>query len=133
MFNKCDYVLYSLGGGIVDILRCKGFVNNSRPIEVNGENKNYYNLRSQCYDKLSAVVNNNEMWLKSDEKTDRDGIVQELEQIKRIEHDKDAKFKVISRQQIFNSIQRSPDETSCLMMRMFFELSKPRKHNNIMI
>ena len=37
-----------VGGGVVDILRCKGFVNNSKPIIVNGKQPNYANLRSQC-------------------------------------------------------------------------------------
>ena len=33
-----------VGGGVVDYLKCKGFVNNSRPLN----DENYDNLKSQC-------------------------------------------------------------------------------------
>ena len=42
-----------VGGGVKDYLRCKGFVNNARPIK--GEN--YQNLKTQCYYKLADKIN----------------------------------------------------------------------------
>ena len=38
-----------VGGGVVDTLRCKGFVNNSSPVAVRGKQQNFSNLKSQCY------------------------------------------------------------------------------------
>ena len=55
-----------VGGGLVDNLRCVGFVNNSRPIEQRGEVKNYQNLRSQCYFKLADYVNENKIYLQNE-------------------------------------------------------------------
>ena len=51
-----------LGGGVVDHLKCAGFVNNSRaynPISINKQQLikyNYANLKTQCYFKLSQLV-----------------------------------------------------------------------------
>lgn len=114
-----------VGGGVVDILRCKGFVNNSKPIIVNGKQPNYANLRSQCYFKLAEVVNNNLMYLPNESIADRECIVQELEQIKQKDIDKDGRLSVISKDQIKLNIGRSIDEADCLMFRMFFELKPP--------
>jgi hypothetical protein len=113
-----------VGGGLVDILRCKGFVNNSVPFEINGVKTNYQNLRSQCYYELSKKVNSNEMYLYDNDIDDRNLITQELEQIKQIDIDKDGKIKIISRDEITKNIGRSPDEASTIMMRMYFEVSK---------
>ena len=38
-----------IGGGVVDQLRCKSFVNNSTPLKVDGVKQNFSNLKSQCY------------------------------------------------------------------------------------
>lgn len=114
-----------VGGGLVDILRCKGFVGNSRPIPILGENKNYQNLRSQCYFKLGDVVNNNLMNLSNDSISDRERVVRELEQIKQVDADKDSKLKIIPKEAIKIAIGNSPDEADNLMMRMFFELKSP--------
>lgn len=111
-----------VGGGLVDIIRCVGFVGNSTPIPVNGERKNYQNLRSQCYFKLAEIVNSNSMCLSSDSISIRETITQELEQIKQVDADKDGKIKVISKDDIKKNIGRSPDEADALMMRMYFEL-----------
>ena len=42
-----------VGGGVKDIIRCKGFVNNSKPLK----NENYQNLKTQCYYKLADLIN----------------------------------------------------------------------------
>lgn len=119
-----------VGGGLVDILRCRGFVNNSKPIPIRGEQKNYYNLRSQCYFKLADIVNENRMYLKDEPVNDRERVVKELEQIKQVDIDKDGKIKVIPKEIIKQTIGHSPDEADNLMMRMWFELvpvSRPPK------
>lgn len=116
-----------VGGGLVDILRCKGFVNNSRPLEVLRQKKNYANLRSQCYFALADAVNNNRMYLMDEPIDSRQKVVQELEQIKQKDIDKDGKLSVVSREVIKQNIGRSPDEATTLMMRMWFELRPPTK------
>jgi len=111
-----------VGGGVVDQLRCKGFVNNSRPIQIVGKDCNYQNLRSQCYFKLADVVNANEMYIDSKDINIRQMITQELEQVKQAHIDKDTKLAMISKDIIKTMIGRSPDIMDALMMRMFFEL-----------
>ena len=111
-----------VGGGCVDILRCKGFVNNSRPLPEANKMPNYSNLRSQCYFKLAQYVNTNQIHLPNESITDRQIITEELEQIKQKDIDKDTKITVISKDEIKQNIGRSPDESDCLMMRMWFEI-----------
>lgn len=118
-----------VGGGLVDNLGCKGFVNGSSPIETHNQKKNYANLKAQCYFKLSDMVNDNLIWLKSDTGTDRDRIVKELEQIKQVDADKDGKLKVISKQDIKSILGHSPDEADNLMMRMYYELKTTHPGN----
>lgn len=114
-----------VGGGLVDMLNCKGFVNNSRPLKMNMKQKNYANLRSQCYFMLAEKVNNNEMFLHDTDTKERENIVEEFECLKQKDIDKDGRLSVISRDEIIQNLGRSPDEASCIMMRMYFELCLP--------
>jgi len=112
-----------VGGGLVDILRCKGFVNNSKPIEVRGQQNNYQNLRSQCYFKLADTVNSNLMSLPNEPIKDRERVTKELELIKQMDIDKDGKLKIIPKEILTQLLGgKSPDEADNLMMRMWFEL-----------
>lgn len=111
-----------VGGGVVDMLGCKGFVNNSRPLPVMGEQKNYNNLRSQCYFKLSDYVNENRLYLNDVNVNERNEIVQELEIIKQKNIDNDSKLSIIAKDDMKKIIGHSPDEADCLMMRMYFEI-----------
>jgi phage terminase large subunit len=108
-----------VGGGVVDFLHCKGFVNNSKPT-----NPNYQNLRSECYFKLAEVINSGEMYLMNESPTDRDIIVEELGVIKQKDIDKDGKLAIIPKDEIKKIIGRSPDEADCIMMRMWFEINR---------
>jgi len=51
-------------------------------------------------------------------------IIEELEQIKAKDADKDGKRKVISKDEIKANLGRSPDYADTLMMRMWFELNQ---------
>jgi hypothetical protein len=120
-----------VGGGVVDLLRCKGFIGNSRPIEQPNMKHNYQNLRSQCYFMLADYINSNKIFLY--DLVYRDNIVQELEQIKQKDIDKDGKLAIISKDIIKQNIGRSPDDADTLMMRMWFELNpKPFKGHKAM-
>lgn len=115
-----------VGGGVVDILGCKGFVNGSRPIEENkdgqvDENKpQYQNLKAQCYFKLAELINNTGLFICETEFKDQ--IIEELEQVKRHNIDKDGKLAIIPKEKVKELIGRSPDFSDALMMRMYFEL-----------
>lgn len=109
-----------VGGGAVDILDCKGFLNNGRPLF--GEN--YANLKTQCYYKLATIVNENLMDLSilKDNAELKEYIIQELEQVKRKDMDKDGKMRVVPKDEIKELIGRSPDYSDTLMMLMYFML-----------
>jgi hypothetical protein len=113
-----------VGGGVVDILRCKGFVNNSSPLvnPVTRQKENFDNLKSQCYFKLADMVNKAELYIQADGKQ-KQNIIQELEQVKQKSVDNDTKKGVIPKDKVKAAIGRSPDFSDCLAMRMFFEYS----------
>jgi len=105
-----------VGGGLKDILRCKGFVNNSKALK--GEN--YQNLKTQCYYKLADQINKGQLsicTLPVDMKAD---LIEELEQVKRTKIDSDTKLAIASKDKIKDIIGRSPDYSDTLMMRMYY-------------
>lgn len=115
-----------VGGGVVDNLKgCKAFINNSKPIEVPNEPNNYSNLKSQCYYKLSEMVELEKIKMMNINDDTFDDICQELQVIKQKDIDMDGKLSVIPKDIIKKIIGRSPDYADCLMMRMIYEL-KPK-------
>ena len=115
-----------VGGGVVDILGCNGFVNNSKPLEnpITQERENYSNLRSQCYYRLADRVNARGVFILCHDEDRREAIIEELEQIKKKNPDSDElKLQVISREEIVSMIGRSPDYASFIMMREWFDLA----------
>jgi len=110
-----------VGGGLVDMLRCEGFVNNSRVL--NGEN--YENLKSQCSILMAKKIQNRECGEISNNTHIRDLVSEEMEQIKQKEIDKDTRLGIISKDVIKANIGRSPDHWDSIMMRYYFEL-KPK-------
>lgn len=112
-----------VGGGVVDILGCEGFVNNSRPLD-NPETKepeNYTNLKSQMYFALAKLINESGLFVECGDGSVRDIIVQELEQVKQHNMDKDGKKQVLPKDKIKELLGRSPDYADMIMMRMWFE------------
>lgn len=109
-----------VGGGVVDILGCKAFVNNAKPFEERGAVVQYNHLKSQCYFYLSFRVNGDEMFISESEY--KELIIQELEQVKRHNIDKDGKLSVIPKDKVKEILGRSPDFSDSLMMRSFFDL-----------
>jgi len=109
-----------VGGGVQDILDCKGFVNNSKPKYDNGK-QNFDNLKSQCYFKLAQKINDSEIFI-SAEGEQRERIIEELEVVKQDKVDTDGKKSVIKKDKVKELIGRSPDLSDMIMMRMYFEL-----------
>lgn len=112
-----------VGGGVVDFLKCKGFVNNSKAL--NGEN--YDNLKSQCSFIMAEKIQSRQCSENCEDKNVIDITGEEMEQIKERDIDKDGRKGIISKDKIKEIIGRSPDEWDSIMMRAYFELKKPSK------
>lgn len=139
-----------VGGGVVDALKgTKGFLGGTRPLDIWDDiqgkpvPQNFNNLRSQCYFKLSEMVNSRLIGIKlkrfssniegySQEKALAD-IEEELDHVKRADDSgQSLKQAVLPKAEIKEQLGRSPDFADVFMMRMIFELkpvaapSKPR-------
>jgi ribosomal protein S8 len=117
-----------VGGGVVDILKINGFVNNAKALN----NENYTNLKTQCYYMLAKAIDNNEIYFEYElTTTQEEEITEELEQIKSDISDStsDSKLKMISKIDVKQAIGRSPDYTDAMMMRMYFELGVTNNGN----
>jgi len=113
-----------IGGGIIDHLEgINGFVNNATPVSQGLDKTNYQNLKTQCYFILANLVNEGKIGAYFENETFKEFLIEDLEQIKRKDIDKDGKVKLIEKEVIRENIGRSPDFSDCMMMRMFFELS----------
>lgn len=124
-----------IGGGVVDILKCKGFINNSSPLpsptspkdaKGNPIKENYNNLKSQCYFRLAERINKSGLYITCKDVGMREKVIQELEQVKQHNMDKDGRKQIIPKDKVKEIIGRSPDFSDTLMMREFFELIPKR-------
>ena len=109
-----------VGGGVVDHLKCSGFVNNSKAI-----NQNYSNLKTECGYKLAELFAQVGSIATIDDAT-KQTIETELGQLKTYDSDKDGKLKILPKEKIKENIGRSPDYLDNFIMRMFFECSKSK-------
>lgn len=115
-----------VGGGVVDILGCNGFVNNSRPLPnpETGAEENYQNLKTQMYYALAKKIQSGGLYVVCNDGDEQDKIVKELEQVKQYNMDKDGKKQILPKDKVKELIGRSPDHSDNLMMRMWFEYRK---------
>ncbi len=103
-----------VGGGVKDSLRCKGFVNNSKPSKPT-----YQNLKSECGYKLAEMARS--IWVACDlPEKESDMIKQELSMLKTYDSDKDGKLRILPKEKIKEVIGRSPDWLDIFIMRMYF-------------
>jgi len=108
-----------VGGGVVDSIKCSGFVNNSKAI-----NKMYYNLKTECGYKLAEKIK--DIHFKSNiSEQHKTEIEQELGQLKTYDSDKDGKLKILPKEKIKENIGRSPDFLDNFIMRMYADV-KPK-------
>ena len=116
-----------VGGGVVDFLGCKGFINGSRPIqEVVGNEMitpNYNNLKTQCSYKIAQMIVNRQVGEICDDSTVKEVTSEEMEQVKQKDIDKDGKIMLVGKDIVKMMIGRSPDEWDSIMMRYYFELT----------
>ncbi len=121
-----------IGSGVVDILKCKGFINNSTPLPApssptmdrtgNVKNENFSNLKSQCYFRLADRINAGDLIIECEEGI-KQKVIEELEQVKQYNMDKDMKKQIIPKDKVKEILGRSPDFSDTLMMREWFSLS----------
>ena len=107
-----------VGGGVKDYLRCQGFVNNARALK----NENYQNLKTQCYYKLADLINKSQLGITCNNINTKNDIIEELEQVRTKDADKDNKLQILSKDTIKAIIGRSPDYADALAMRCYYEI-----------
>lgn len=128
-----------VGFGVVNELKktfkreVKGFVAGGSPIKKEGETEleavqhNYKNLRSQCWFTLAKYVNSGMIGIyKTIPEATKNLIIEDLEQMKQINADKDTHLQVITKEEIKEKggLNRSTDCGDALMMRMYFTFYK---------
>ncbi len=139
-----EYIPYSrivvdedgIGGAVVDNCKgVKGFIANS-PALANPQShlqENYANLKAQCAYKLAEVINKHELAINIEEgqfisevlgitfEVWKEQLIEEIEQIKSKDIDKDQKLKIVSKEEQKETLGRSPDFADTLLMRMMLE------------
>ena len=113
-----------VGGGVVDIVRCKGFVNNSKALKEENNNVEYQNLKTQCYYKLDELIQSNKLFIDCNNADVQDTICKELEQVKRDKIDQDGKLRILPKEKVKELIGHSPDYSDALAMRFYFDLKQ---------
>jgi len=123
-----------LGGGVVDELDVKGFINNSRALELKIDNSpqgafteppkhNYANLKSQCYYLLAKYVAERKINIYPEVNQQlKELLIEDLEQVRQKDADQDGKLAVVGKKQVKEQLGRSPDYSDAIMFRMWFEL-----------
>jgi hypothetical protein len=118
----------------------KGFLRGAKPFNNNGkqietkEGTQYQNLKTQCYYKLAAMINQGSIAIDKikDDQVQED-LIQELGQVKRWHSEKDGKLKIQPKEVTIKNIGRSPDLSDMMMMRMLFVLKPPKRGGAIVV
>jgi phage terminase large subunit len=120
-----------IGGGPVDHLKCRGFVNNSRAIGktiVQGKNiKNsevYQNLKTQCAYLLAQKINQNILFWKNCPEEVKASVIEELSFIREETPGSDRKKRIIPKDKIKQLLGKSPDWADAIIIRMLFTFKK---------
>lgn len=93
---------------------------------LNGEN--YQSLKSQCAFKLARVVNDNGIYIRDDRY--KEEIIEELEQIRQTKVDDEGKLAIESKKEVKKRLNRSPDLSDMILMRMYFDIFPERSTND---
>lgn len=128
-----------VGGGVVDILDCRQFVNASTPYpspinpaydESTGEPipENYSNLKAQCAYRTAERINNGVITIEvistglDSQEAEESRVVEDLEQVKQRDVDTDGKLNVIAKKEVRKIIGRSTDYGDAISMHELFNL-----------
>lgn len=119
-----------VGGGVVDLLACIGFVSNAKPLptgeyDANGVEikDNFDMLKSQCGFKLADKINAGEVYERAPGEI-QERIIEQLEQLKQKAVDSDLKKGLMPKDEIISNIGYSPDDLDNYIMRAYFEFHK---------
>lgn len=110
-----------VGGGVVDILRCVGFIANKRPTS---KRLNYSNRKTECAFNTARILNNNKAYMPNVSQKLMDKVKQELDWLRQKDIDKEGKIRLVPKSDIKESIGRSPDDLDNWIMRSYFELGQ---------
>lgn len=120
-----------VGGGLVDILKCRGFIGNSRPFQVTRmkqfgkedlKGSNFVNLKAQCTYLIASMIEGKKLSEITDDHTLIELLTEEMEWVRSKDKDKDGKKRILGKDIIKKEINRSPDDWDSIMMLGFFEL-----------
>lgn len=134
-----ERVLYDadgVGGSLEDLLPgIIGFHGGAAPFGKIGEmetKENYDNLRAQCAYHLADRTRSRSAAVSEPDIEVRELLSQELAQIKRRDVDKDGKLKIAKKEDIIDSLGRSPDFADTFIMRSYFDLrlKEPALYNS---
>lgn len=109
-----------VGGGVVDILGCIGFVANSSPLYK----ENFDMLKSQCGYKLAELINNNLIFEDCKDTKVKESIIEQISQLKRKNQNDDTKQAIMPKDLIKDLLGYSPDDLDTYIMRAYFEIYK---------
>ena len=114
-----------VGGGVVDILSCKGFIANATPIFRKSDRQNFNNIKSQCAFSLAQKYEDDKYYIECSQ-SKQDLITEELEVIKNAGFDDDNKQKINTKKDQKELLGRSPDYFDTINMREWFEVVEQR-------
>lgn len=129
-FSHCLIDEDGVGGGVVDILKgVKGFMANRQtfPNRNTGKPDNFRNLKTQCAYLLAELVNTHKIAITWNDEMLKETLIEELEQIKRKDPDKEGKLEIEPKEKMKEILGRSPDLADTMIMRMYFEYTNPTK------
>ena len=90
--------------------------------------ENYKNLKSQCYYILAKKINEGQIGITCPDINIKEYIIEELEQVRIKNQDKDTKLQIVAKDTIKALIGRSPDYADALAMRMYYEIKPSGKY-----
>lgn len=118
-----------VGGGVVDILGCVGFIANARPLPTGEYDKdgkpipdNFDMLKSQCGFHLADKINSNQVYEHASLEV-QERIIEQIEQLKQKEVNSDMKKGLMPKDEIIANIGYSPDDLDNYIMRAYFDLA----------
>jgi len=134
-YSHCLIDEDGIGGGILDHLRgARGFMANKTPFpnKQTGKPDNFKNLKTQCAFYLAELTNDHKISITWDNETYRGLFIEEAEQLKRKDPDKEGKLEIEPKDKMKEVLGRSPDVLDTAIMRMYFEFTNPTKTTTIL-
>lgn len=128
-----------IGGAVIDQVKgIRGFIANSSPMAnpLTREKENYQNLKAQSAYVLARMINDHRVAIEVTPEQFhsevpgltytawKDMLIEELEQIKSLDADKDSKLRIVPKDKVKDALGRSPDFSDTMLMRVPFDLKR---------